>query len=721
MSAAKTRQERCVTRRAVSSTGSWLVMISVLLTGQASAQNEVALEEIVVTAQRRTENLQDVPIAITAFSEKMIDRIGGNSLSDLEVATPSLNFGNGGRATRGEVTIRGVGSFSRNPGMDARAGVYVDGVFVGRSAVFDQDLQDITSVEILRGPQGTLFGKNTISGAVNINTRKPGEEFSGEVKFDVGNYDYVRIGGNVNIPLVVDKLYANVSLSKFDRDGFVNNIVLDRRINGVDRGSGRLKLRYLASDKLELNFSYDFLDESQFAGNGEAITRDELGAGFSEAPNPRSVSHNLDERESRDFWGTSLTADYSFDSGYTLTSITSYREADWFNRNEEDYSSNDLGLSNFDESNDQFTQELRIASPKTGAFDFVAGLYYVTQDVATSRNALIFGATIATPVEVDAESFAAFVHGNYRFSDKLELTVGARFTREQKDLNYTIIDELGIFMNLADFRDSYDDNAFTPKIGLNFSLNDDTLLYTTISRGFTSGGFNADFLRTVEQIRFDPEFATNYEIGLKSTLLEGRARLNLAGFVTKFDDYQVFQFTTLADGTTMINLTNAGKVTSQGLEGELMFAPVEGLTLTASATYLDEAKFDEFKDGGGPGVDYDGNDLPFAPTWKTYFAAEYEFPVGNMGDGFVRFDYSYTDKYFSNPNNDAVDHLNPDFEVISGRIGFSAENGRWDVALWGKNLSNETYTRYRERNFFGIPRGAYGAPRTYGLNVKVRF
>lgn len=685
------------------------------------------LEEVVVTAQKRAQNMQDVPVAITAFSQSMIERSGANSLTDMENAAPSLNFGRGSRATRGEINIRGVGGFSRNPGVDARASVYVDGVFVGRSAVFDQDLQDVIGIEVLRGPQGTLFGKNTISGAININTEKPHGEFEGSVSAELGNYDHTSLAARANIPLIEDKLYSSVAFTKLDRDGFIKNILQDRRLNGIDRISGRVKLRYLASEDLEFNLGYDFLDEEDYGGNGEGIRADgAFGASFTGAPKPREVAHDANEWEERDFWGVSLTADYDFGDGFTFTSITAYREAEWYNLNEEDYSENFAGISEFDEQNEQFTQEFRITSPQDGQFDYVAGLYYITQDIETGRSGTFFNNAIfvQTPVVVETMGWAAYFNANYRFTEQLELSLGLRYTYDEKDTDFFSINTTG-FASLLDmtgqprFKDEYDASAVTPKLGLNYRINEDVMVYASYAEGFKSGGHNVDFIQTLEELPFDEETATSYEIGIKSTLFEGRARLNVALFQTTFEDFQVQQFQQLTPTVSRISISNAAEATSEGVEAELILMPIEGLTLTASAAYI-EAEFDEFKSCNN-GVDCDGNKLAYAPEWKTFVAAEYEYPIADKGDLLFRVDYGYTDDYFTHAENTPVTRHNPDFELFNARVGFTSAEEKWRVALWGKNLMDKDSTRMREVNFFGVPRATYNAPRTYGVSVKYSF
>ena len=714
-----------------------LLAVTLMNANVAQAQSAM-LEEIVVTATKRSENLQDVPIAITAFSANMIERTGGSSLADMEHAAPSLNFGRGSRRTRGEINIRGVGGFSRNPGADARASVYVDGVFVGRSAVFDQDLQGVQSVEVLRGPQGTLFGKNTISGVVNINTAKPTEELSGGVGLEVGNYSLTKVQARVNGALA-DNVFGSFAVTKMDQDGFVDNVFLNTDIDGIDRISGRAKLLIEASDALELNLAFDYLDEEDRGGNGEGIREDSgLGArfggrSFSTASAPRQVDHDAQERESRTFWGTSITADYSFGNDYTLTSITAYRDTEWYNLNEEDYTNRFVGISEFDEFNDQFTQELRINSPKDGRFEYIAGLYYIDQDISTGRSATLTGSLVGqaenifsqTIVSVQSSGWAAYFNANFDITEQLELTVGVRYTDEEKDINFVITNPTG-FAEVLDmtgqppFVDTYSADAITPKIGLNWRMLDNLMFYASYSEGFKSGGHNVDFIQTVEELPYAEETAESIELGLKSTFWNGRARLNLAVFDTTFKDFQVQQFQRLTATISRISISNAAEAASQGVEVEFSLAPIEGLTLTANGAFV-EAEFDSFLNCS-EGVDCTGNKLQYAPEVKYFLAAEYEFGVGDRVDNmYVRWEYSYTDNYFTHPENTPIVRAVNSYDVQNARIGYSSADDKWKLSAWVKNIIDEDDLRAAELTFFGVQRGTYTPPRTYGATAQYNF
>ena len=270
------------------------------------------------------------------------------------------------------------------------------------------------------------------------------------------------------------------------------------------------------------------------------------------------------------------------------------------------------------------------------------------------------------------------------------------------------------------FKDTYDTSAFTPKIGLNWYANENVLVYASFSEGFKSGGFNVDFVQTIEELPYDEETAQSWEVGLKSTFAQGRVRLNLAVFDTTFEDFQAQKFQAVSPTVSRISISNAAEATSQGVEIELTVVPVEGLTLVANGAFID-AEFDSFQECNS-GVDCTGNDLPYAPEVKFFLSAQYEFNVSGRGDQmYVRWDYSNTDGYFTHPENTPVVREVKSYDVHNARIGYSSADDRWDVAVWGKNLSDSEHLRMTELNFFGVQRGTYEPPRTYGVTAAYRF
>jgi iron complex outermembrane recepter protein len=678
------------------------------------------VDEVIVTAQFRSENLQSVPIAMGAYDREFITDIGANSLTEMEYAIPSINFGSGGRDTRGEIAIRGIGGYSRNIGINARVAVYVDGALSGRSSSFDQSLLDAEQVEVLRGPQGTLSGTNALAGAINIVTQKPSEEFSAKLAGDLGNFDHKSITGKINVPLAAD-LYSSLLVNTTKRDGFIHNLTSDTYLQGEDRTSANLKFRYVGVDRLTLDLGIDYLKDDMASTNALALA-DGPGAlnGLTKAPGIREVAHDTDEGEMRKLKGANFTAHYGTPDNYQWVSIISARGASFNELTEEDYSPLDVASSLFDESSDLLTQELRLISPRSEYTDFVLGIYLLDQNIETERSAnsgklfAVPNASVKTPAEADVTSYSAYANGNFRFLTDWEMTAGIRAVHETKDIVFSSLDTIGSFVKVNNLKEEQTYNELLPKVGINYHFNTEVLFYGSVSRGYTSGGWNADFLRSLENFSFNPEYAINYELGVKSSFLENRITLNSTAFVTKIRDFQVFQFIKTSTGGTIISLTNAGQVTSKGLELDISAALTSELTVSLNNAFT-QATFDEFKNGGGLGVDYDQNDLPFAPARAHYLALDYKHEYNTQLSFYSHFDYRYTDNYFSNSDNSLTNSI-PEHYVTNARLGIKINND-WDISIWAKNLTNQTNLRQRSESFLRVQRGYYDPPRFYGLSV----
>ncbi len=717
----------CITiKKILSSTNlGWAsVVVGSLSSTLVWSQPAPILEEVLVTAQMREEQAQNTPLAIGIYNKAMLETQGASSLTSLETAIPSLNFGSGDRSSRGEITIRGVGDYARNIGTNARVAVYVDGVLVGRSRSFDQSLLDAVRVEVLRGPQGTLAGTNALAGSINIITQQPEEIFKAGVDVNTGNFDFSSLTGSVNIPITED-LLTSLLLATTDQDGYIYNQTLDQYLQGVNRDIAKLKVRYLGVERLTLDVGLDYLKDDKDATNAEALGNGRFN-GFTLAPEPHKVAHNVEEYERRELKGATINAVYETPDSFEWRSITGIRDNAFSELSEEDYSPLDVAISKMDEQNDQLSQEIRLTSPKSEPFDYVVGLYFLDQDISTNRQAItgalfrpIPNTSTKTPATAGVESASLYAHGNYYFDSRWSLTAGVRYVNETKDIDYSSIDTTGLSINVNHLRDQQTFNEWLPKLGLNFQYTPDVLFYSSVARGYKSGGWNADFLTTLENFQFAPEYAVNYELGLKSAFLDQRLTLNASAFHARFDDYQVFQFVPTQSGTgTILSLTNAGQVTSQGVELDINAQLTRYLVLSLSAA-LTHAKFDEFKNGGGIGIDYDHNYLPYAPENNYFVALDYSRSIMKRAELYLHLDYGYTDDYFSNPNNTEANAI-PSRDIANARLGLKLDVD-WDISLWVKNLTDEVDLRQKSVSFLGVPRGVYTPPRTYGLEVRYTF
>lgn len=717
---------------------------------------ESMLEEVVVTAQKRSERLIEVPISITTLSAETLEQTGVRELKELGDLTPNLmvsqnsDFGT-------NIIIRGVGANSRNIGFDSRVGVYLDGVYLGQSPAANQGLVDLEQVTVLRGPQGTLFGKNTVAGAISLTSVKPSDEFEGSVGVNVGNYDYLEVQGSVNVPLT-DSTSVKVYGNSTTRDGYIDNVFNGDKVNERDVASGRIHLRSYLTPALEMNISADYLEQDRKGFNGEPLTdtfgffKPEEGAGKYEL----SQQTLLEDKELK---GTSLTFDYETTGGYMLKSITAYRDSELTYDADPDYDSAEFLGVLYTDAYEQTTQEFQIISPDGSSFKYVAGIYLYQQDSTTDRDAIpglgtVFypPAGIDVPIlafgidpskkavdidgSVDTESYAVFANGTYDLTDRLTLGVGFRYGEETKDVDWSIDGTNSGAFRIATtiVEDSRTDTSFDPTVSLNYAVLEDSYVYGRVSTGSKSGGYNLDFIN-VDQIEagieFDEETVTSYEVGYKGEFPDQNLRLGVALFYSEFEDYQVNQYVDLGGGRTALSITNAAEVVTQGLEVDLTYQPTANLQLTAALGLL-EAEFDSFPGGDAEGGDASGNKLPYAPELTASLGAQYYYPLPSLNSSLLlRADYSYTDSYYITASNDEGHTLADGSEVAFGevdsygtlgaRIGLVSDAESWELSVWGRNLTDSDHQNYSFRDFFGTILGGYAVPRTYGIEAKYRF
>lgn len=433
----------------------------------SAADEDFVIEDIVVTATKRSERMMDVPISMSAMGAEQIDQTGVRDLKSIAEYIPNLHISQS-NDFRSTVTIRGVGAQSRNIGFDARVGVYVDGVYMGQSPSLNQELLDLERVEVLRGPQGTLFGKNTVAGAINLITKKPNEELSGQVTADVGNLGYTEFKGMVSIPLS-DKVFTKFTISKTDRDGYVRNTVTGNDLMEVDSLAYRAQIRFQISDQLEINASFDGLNSDALILVGEPLTDTFAFAPITVEPEERVVAFNKDPDDKRDVYGGHLDIDYETAGGFTIKSITGYRDTDAVYTNQTDYSVLDIVKIKFADRYKQFTEELQFISPDEGDLTYMVGLYYYDQDATTNRDATVgadffegffdvfgvpgpfqelirqalgFGVPGVDKTtnfgQVNTQSYAGYINGAYQITEKLKLGFGMRYSIEDKDVSWTL-------------------------------------------------------------------------------------------------------------------------------------------------------------------------------------------------------------------------------------------------------------------------------------------
>jgi len=804
-----------------------------LLSGAALAQQDddesFVFEEILVTAQKRSESLTEVPIAISVFNAETIDQTGVQELRELSEYIPNVSFSQN-TEFQSQIIIRGVGANSRNIGFDSRVGVYLDGVYLGQGPALNQDLVDLSHIEVLRGPQGTLFGKNTVAGAVSLISKKPSQEWSADISANLFNYNGVEVKGVINIPFS-DTVSARISASQRQRDGFINNVwepghvpatanfviggtpffgvpLCDtfggttppgcavsqvgpdnapntgKKLNDVDTQSYRAQLRIRPSDKLDINFAIDGLQSDSSPLLGAPLT-DTFGSTVDRfAPGFLDVSFSEDNRTQRDIFGANLNIDYALDNGFSVRSITAYRDTEINYHNDTDASALDFLYIDYTDAYEQTTQEFQLISPDDAAFKYVVGAYLYAQDGTTVRDAVtgnagwLFGMAPGDGAfnsgNVETRSWAVFLNGSHDFTDRWRLGFGFRYSDETKDVLFDLDGSRSAVFRIGStpaggYIDSQSYSNFSPTLSLSYAISDNSNLYAKYSTGFKSGGFNLDYITQVDLdagITFNEETVDSYELGLKGTALDRRLSFNIAAFLANYDDYQVNQFFDLGfdpvTGTqlTSIRITNAAKVETSGLEIEAKLNATDSLSFNASIGLLD-ATFDDFPGGTSvsvpdanvPGgvrrdpVNAAGNRLPGATEFNATLGVQYRNRLDTLNaDVLLRLDVLHTGDYFTTIENESSRDLTGAHGAIftfdlssfmvpntirygkvdaittmNGRIGLISDSETWEVYVWGRNLTDEgEYIDYF-RDFFGSLSGTIMTPRTYGIEASYHF
>jgi iron complex outermembrane receptor protein len=710
-----------------------------ILTSTARAENDAAaaeptgtLEEIVVSARMRDEDLRDVPISIVAIGAEALAQRGATELKNLGDVVPNVIVGTGNQERRTNLVIRGISTEARSIGQETGVGVYLDGVYTGRAETYNQRLPDIAQVEFLRGPQGTIFGKNTIAGAISLTTIKPDDQIAGSFSLDGGNYGHAEAIGYLSGPLKEGVLFGKIAAYGLTEDGYARNEFNDTRAGKKLQDGVRIQLRATPSDQLEVNFSADVnrID-------GEPYRFEVTRGAFGNEPGPYTFDEAYKTWEHIDYSGAALTVNYSLSSGHALTSITAFRKSQWDTYTDETWNGFNHSWAEYEQSNDYTSQELRLTSPSGEKLEYVVGLYYSNQKSDTHTPVFIgddladiFGIpygwqSFDQRADVTTDGYAAFANATYHIADRWAATVGGRYTYEQKDLNFQQFDPygLGFVPNIGPLTDDYSAGEFTPTVSLLYALNPSWNLYATYSSGYKSGGFNVDVLSTVENVGFDAERVDNFELGAKAVLFEGRAQANLAVFYMDYKDLQVTQY----DPDTFSNyIGNAASASVTGIEFDLTAQPTPHLNISAGLGLLD-ASFDRFIDQYD--VDLKDNKLPFAPSVSASLATEYSWSINSAVGAFIRVEGSYRDQTYPDVQNDPRNKLES-YTLLNARAGLRIGDG-WTLEAYARNLTDELYAvnRTTQRPLLSfLPPFAYdettttfGAPRTYGVKLTTRF
>jgi iron complex outermembrane receptor protein len=730
--------------------------LTALAAGQAMAQETKADEammitEVVVTAQKREEKLQDVPVAVSVVGETELQRRNIGNIDQLKLVVPSFE------STSFGVSVRGVGTSTFSTSIEPTVSTVLDGVVLGRPEMALGSFYDVARVEILRGPQGMLFGKNASAGLVSITTNAPKiGRLEAIGNFNLGEDGYNKSDATVNLPLG-DKAALRVGGFVNKLDGVLNNKKDGRRFNGNDEWGGRAKLLWRPSDTVDVLITADYAKQDQsltwspYAVNPTgALAFVYAGCGVKASPDNTDLCIDGPQYKDRENYGFAAQVDWSLPGGQTLTSITAgRRDFDYSNGDSDSLPINILNDNVSNQDLRQVSQELRLASPTGGKLEYVAGLYYYRQKTnQVTDQTGTFGVSPVPIINstinslVDATSYAAFGQAHYQLTDKLALIAGARLTHDKVTLDFRQFTRPGFFgINpTVTFDDTAKETNVSWRIGTQYQFADRTMGYATISRGYKGPGFNQTGVSNATTSQeVGPEIPTSYELGVKTTLLGGLAVLNVAAFNTKFEDYQAqtVDFTLTPPAFRTIN---AGDLKTKGIEADLTAILAPGLMVTAAAAYID-ARYGDFAPiscdplvtptgcvliaPGLYGYDASGERLSGVSKWKASFAAIYERPIGHGLEFNASADYGWRDRYNASATGDP-NTLIDSYGILGATIGIGSETDRWKLAVWGKNLTDKRYPSA----LFGTPFGGKGdysqvltgdAFRRYGVTLNVRY
>lgn len=726
------------------------------------AEEEARFDTVIVTARRRAETLQDIPLSVSAFGDDRIADLQADDVSGLQYAAPNFYFDEGD-ASNAVVYLRGVGQNDSLAFADAGVGVYVDDVFIARSQAAFLELFDVERIEVLRGPQGTLYGRNTIGGAVKFISKRPTDEVEayGEVGF--GNFDSIIAKGRLSGPISEGSVYAKGAFAYSRREGYNTNTFTGEDDGDIDSLSGRVGLYFTPADSLEFDLTVDARRERPNTSRNPSRTTAAAGIPdpigdplvietFSASADPFTVNVNAGGLSDIDASGITARANWQVNEAWTLESISSYRSFDFELNLDTDGTPLKLLDVYLDQEQSQFSQELRVTYDADDALSFTGGVYYFHDDDLTfsgvdNLSATIFGLPVTTfgfatsslaDTEQVTDSYAVFGDFAYDLTDQLSISVGARYTTENKESarrfeNYfdpavSVIEDTPPFLMGAGvpgvvIEGEEDFDAFTPKFSASYDVSDDIMLYGSASRGFKSGGFSGRANSDFSFQPFKPEFVWSYEAGLKTSWHDGRLVANAAYFFNDYTDIQVTSFG--ADPVTGVFVdlfTNAAAATIQGLEIDVLAMPTDELTLTATLGLMD-AEYDEFDIlVGGVVTDVSDRDLVNTPDVSGSFAATYDFALSDKLEATLHGDVAYRGAYANEVT--ASPNLNQDAYWISNAFAaVKTDNERWEARLGVRNIADEEIRvqGFNLAAFPGVETAFYAAPRTYEFRLIYRY
>ncbi|NIB43465.1 TonB-dependent receptor [Pseudomaricurvus alkylphenolicus] len=770
----------------VATLSSVLIPAMLPVAGVQAAKTGFAIEEVVVTARKREESLQDTPISVAAFTADDLSNRQIDSSDQLTQVTPNLSFSShapsAGNNASSQIFIRGIGQTEFLPSTDPGVGLYIDEVYMARSVGATLNFVDLAQIEILRGPQGTLFGRNTIGGAINLTTRRPAEEFGGSLEVKLGTDDRLDVQASLDMP-ISDTLRTAVSVGSRKRDGYVTRVLDGTDLGNDDSMGGRVALEWNATNNIEVYFAADYVKEEE---NGAPISFNGLApnlfanlaaggvlvgsgcGGLDPSLQARCASRDWDAGPYANYgtfavdsyfesWGSSLTVKWDLEA-FSIKSITAYRDMEWTGSRDADNTPLTILHTRNDDTQDQFSQEFQFSG--TGFDDrlnWLLGLYYFEESASDDYFVPVAVGTFNSGGLVENDSKAVFGQLSYDLTHDLSLTLGLRWTEENKafkplqfaETQYLFPITPGESDGLAGYVHPFDGNTYptlggggttaivpagtlffpqvwqdetysdtTPMVNLSYQLDEDIMLYASYSEGFKSGGFNARNIKPGAAVRsFEPETAETFELGFKAELFDNTLRLNGAIFTT---DYTDLQFVIREDFAPII--FNAGEAQIDGVELEWTWVPTPDIQVVGGIGFVD-AEYKELSDvlqSGGVSLN---NDMPHVPKLSANLGVAYSFNLGDAGVITPRIDWSYRDDVvFDALNSEEI--AQEAYDIVNASLIWDSPSESWRVAASVSNVTDELYrlagnTAIREASSYSEV--TYARGREWSLSLKYLF
>ncbi|MFK1461452.1 TonB-dependent receptor [Pseudomonas aeruginosa] len=734
---------------------------------------DTALGKVTVTARRREEDSQKVPTPITVLGGETLEAQRISRVQDLQQVLPSVNVAYI-HARQSSVAVRGIGNNPASDGLEGSAGIYLDNVYLGRPGMAVFDLLDIEQLELLRGPQGTLFGKNTTAGVLNISTRAPTFTAERTVEVSGGQDGYFQGRGTVSGPLG-ETLAGRLSAYRTRDDGYIKNIHDDNYLNGGERQGARGQLLFEPNEDFSLRWIADYNEEDSSNGSMVVYGGAErfwqraalVGASPLRDPQRRKVNINGRQHVSVHQGGSSLEANWNLAGGYRLTSISAYRYWHFTPANDEQLNVSAINDTGVEVHDRQFSQEIRLASPTGGAFDYVVGAYAFRQNLGnktfTSYGPLadlyLLGANLGALNDtyskangkIETDSFALFAQGTWHLTERLDFTAGLRGTYEEKNAKVERFAPLGgaaVGGGGAAVRNgqlgAYDSGDlsqynFAPSalLSLSYQFSDDLLGYASLSHGEKSGGVNLAVGSApsagADSLLVGPERANDAELGLKSTLFDRRLLLNANLFWTGIHGYQATTLYQAPGSTQLVQvLANAGSVRSRGLEFEATALPLRGLTLNFNGSYND-VTYLSFKDapcpaevstrpGAPSSCDLTGQRVVGASKWIANLNGEYQWRLDDRFQPYVSASYAYRSAAEGTLDNSDLSKIDG-YALVNLAAGLRSDlgDGQLDTSVWLKNAFDKDYYLSAFASINGSYTASVGQPRTLGVSLRYDF